>query len=250
MSSAWSTGPTARRSTSAPEPNDRCSSGSRSGSTPTRGLERTVMLSDGRVLQEELQTPQGAWTGDGPVYTCAWIAAHPVEATAARVSCNASGDNGTIPRRIPEPRPSLDPALAGFVTGYREALADGTARRDGTGTVDGRAVEWLGSGPARSSGSQSTRRRCGRCSWSRSWTVTGRRPARCIRVDRDLVACVGRRLLAAAAKSPSPTATSVTQSARTTSTPLPLLRRSRPDALERPGDRRSAAWPDEPASRS
>lgn len=108
-----------------------------------RGLERTVTSIDGRITDEELQTPQGAWTQSGRVYTCAWIAAHPVEATKARVSCNASGDNGTTPRQIPEPLPSLDPALAGFVGGYRDALANGTAQRDGSGSVDGRPVEWL-----------------------------------------------------------------------------------------------------------
>jgi hypothetical protein len=108
-----------------------------------RGLERTVTSIDGRITDEELQTPQGAWTQSGRVYTCAWIAAHPVDATKARVSCNASGDNGTTPRQIPEPLPSLDPALAGFVGGYRDALANGTAQRDGSGSVDGRPVEWL-----------------------------------------------------------------------------------------------------------
>lgn len=39
--------------------------------------------------------------------------------------------------------PELDPALGGFVSGYRAALADGRATRDGSGTVDGRPVEWL-----------------------------------------------------------------------------------------------------------
>jgi hypothetical protein len=109
----------------------------------SRALERTVSSFDGRVTQEELQTPQGSWTQAGPVYTCAWIAAHPVEATKARVSCNANGDNGTTPHTIPEPTPTLDPALAGFVGGYRDALANGTAQRDGSGTVEGRPVEWL-----------------------------------------------------------------------------------------------------------
>ena len=109
----------------------------------THGLARTVASFDGRVADEELQTPQGAWTASGPVYTCAWIAAHPVQATRARVSCNASGKNGTTPRRLPEPVPALDPALSGFVTGYRDALANGTAQRDGSGTVNGRPVEWL-----------------------------------------------------------------------------------------------------------
>ena len=102
-----------------------------------RGLERSVSSSDGRVTQEELQTPQGAWTQDGRVYTCAWIAAHPVAATRARVSCNANGDNGTTPRHIPEPLPALDPALSGFVSGYRDALANGSAQRDPGNDMEG-----------------------------------------------------------------------------------------------------------------
>ena len=108
-----------------------------------RGLLRSVQRVGGAVTGEVLETPKGSWTESGRVYTCAWIAAHPVEATKARVSCNPSGQNGTMPRRVPEPRPDLDPALAGFVTGYREALANGTATRDGAGVVAGRAVEWL-----------------------------------------------------------------------------------------------------------
>jgi hypothetical protein len=109
----------------------------------TRGLERTIVRIDGRVAGEVLQTPQGAWSQDGRVYTCAWIAAHPAEATKARVSCNASGDNGTTPRSIPEAPPTLDPALADFASGYRDALANDTAARDGSGSIDGRPVEWL-----------------------------------------------------------------------------------------------------------
>ena len=120
-----------------------------------RGLFRSVQRTDGTVTGEVLETPHGSWTEGGRVYTCAWIAAHPVEATKARVSCNPSGENGTTPRQVPEPRPALDPALAGFVTGYRDALASGQATRDGSGTLDGRSVEWLrfalppDTGPAR-----------------------------------------------------------------------------------------------------
>jgi hypothetical protein len=116
---------------------------------------RSVQRTGGTVTGEVLETPQGSWTEAGRVYTCAWIAAHPVEATKARVSCNPSGENGTTPRQVPEPRPALDPALAGFVTGYRDALASGQATRDGSGTLDGRSVEWLrfalppDTGPAR-----------------------------------------------------------------------------------------------------
>ena len=74
-----------------------------------RGLLRSVQRIGGTVTSETLETPQGAWTRAGRVYTCAWIAAHPVEATKARVSCNPSGKNGTTPRHVPEPRPVADP---------------------------------------------------------------------------------------------------------------------------------------------
>jgi hypothetical protein len=90
-----------------------------------------------------LETRQGGWTQAGPIYSCAWIAAHPVEATKARVSCNANGDNGTTPRQVPEQPPTLDPALAGFVDRYRFALASGQAKRTGAGEVDGHDVVWL-----------------------------------------------------------------------------------------------------------
>jgi hypothetical protein len=43
----------------------------------------------------------------------------------------------------------LDPALAAFVTGYRDALRNGGARRAGNGTVEGRAVVWLRVGSER-----------------------------------------------------------------------------------------------------
>jgi hypothetical protein len=39
--------------------------------------------------------------------------------------------------------PTLDPALAGFVTAYRTALKEKRAVRSGGGVVDGRRVEWL-----------------------------------------------------------------------------------------------------------
>jgi hypothetical protein len=78
------------------------------------------------------------------VYTCSWMAAHPVEATKARVSCNADMENGTTPHHLPEPPPTpLDPALAGFVDHYRSALASGQAREIGKGELDGLPVVWL-----------------------------------------------------------------------------------------------------------
>ena len=108
-----------------------------------RKLQRTVTSRAGVVVDEELQSPAGWFSREGRVFTCAWIAGHPVEATRHRVSCNLSGENGTTPRPIPEDPPTPDPALTTFLSGYRTALADGSVRETGRGSVDGVAVLWL-----------------------------------------------------------------------------------------------------------
>jgi len=108
-----------------------------------QGLKHTISRSDGKIIDDTLETPEGSYTPGGIVYDCAWIAAHPVEATKARVSCNANGKNGTTPRVIPRPKPSIDPSLQGFLDGYQRALATGKARKTGTGEIDGRPVVWL-----------------------------------------------------------------------------------------------------------
>lgn len=109
-----------------------------------RGLKRTVERIDGVVQDEMLETPAGGFTrGGGRIITCAWIAAHPVEATKLRVSCNANMENGTTPRHVPEELPTLDPALSGFADNYRVALASGRATEIGRDTIDGRDVVWL-----------------------------------------------------------------------------------------------------------
>ena len=108
-----------------------------------RGLKHVIMKVTGEPTQDELSTPEGITSESGPVWTCARIAAHPIEATKTRVSCNFNGDNGTTPRQIPEDPPSIDPALAGFLDSYRAALASGAARQVGEGTVDGQHVYWL-----------------------------------------------------------------------------------------------------------
>src|SRR5437667_75871 len=61
-------------------------------------LRHTVTTKDGRVVEDVLETPEEVLSGEGPVWTCARIARHPVEATRDRVSCNFNGDNGTTPR--------------------------------------------------------------------------------------------------------------------------------------------------------
>jgi hypothetical protein len=109
----------------------------------SRGLEHTLTRTNGVVSQDVLQTPDGVSSDRGPVYTCAWIARHPLEATKERVSCRFDGNNGTIPRNVPESPPVVDPALAGFVNGYRDALASGEAQKIGEGELDGRHVYWL-----------------------------------------------------------------------------------------------------------
>jgi hypothetical protein len=108
-----------------------------------RGLRRDVTGDGSVILDDELETPQGGFTSHGIVYDCAWIAAHPVAATKARVSCNASGDNGTTPHIVSRPKPTLDPGLAGFADSYRQALASGQAHEAGTGEVEGQTVDWL-----------------------------------------------------------------------------------------------------------
>lgn len=108
-----------------------------------QGLKHTITRSGSTLIDDVLETPAGGFSPGGIVYDCAWIAAHPVEATKARVSCNANMDNGTTPHVIPRPKPTLDQALAGFLDGYRNALADGTARDAGPGRLDGHPVVWL-----------------------------------------------------------------------------------------------------------
>ncbi|HKN63422.1 MAG TPA: hypothetical protein VJV76_03720 [Gaiellaceae bacterium] len=109
-----------------------------------RGYVHTVTRApDGSLLDDELDTPQGSWTPAGPVIDCAWIAAHPEEATKLRVSCNADGDNGTTPHLVPRPVPTVDPALGAFLGGYQQALADGEATETGTGTIHGTPVLWV-----------------------------------------------------------------------------------------------------------
>ena len=108
-----------------------------------RGLRRDVTRDGSVILDDELETRQGGFSSHGIVYDCAWIAAHPVAATKARVSCNASGDNGKKPHIVPRPKPTLDPGLAGFADSYRQALASGQAQEAGSGEVDGQTVDWL-----------------------------------------------------------------------------------------------------------
>jgi hypothetical protein len=114
----------------------------------TRDLKKTIETLDGEVLDELLETGTGSFTRGGQVYTCAWIAAHPVAAANAGVSCDSGGADASRPREREQP-PSIDPALANFVDHYRSALASGAAREAGSGDVDGRDVTWLEFGAGR-----------------------------------------------------------------------------------------------------
>lgn len=108
----------------------------------TRALKKTVSRIDGVPMDEMLETPRGGFTRGGVIYTCRWIAEHPVEAAKARVSCPGG-------ERSSEEQPSLDPALANFVDHYRTALATGSARRITGSQVDGRDVIWIEFGSGR-----------------------------------------------------------------------------------------------------
>jgi hypothetical protein len=53
-----------------------------------KGLKRDTVRVGSTIVDDTLETPQGGYTPGGIVYDCAWIAAHPIQATKARVSCN------------------------------------------------------------------------------------------------------------------------------------------------------------------
>ena len=119
-----------------------------------RELKKTVSRLDGVLIEDVLETPRGDFTQAGPLITCAWIAAHPIEATKLRVSCDPDMENGTTPRQIQQTPPTLDPRLAGFVDNYRAALESGRAEEIGRDTIEGRDVIWLRFGLPTSSGPQ------------------------------------------------------------------------------------------------
>jgi hypothetical protein len=79
---------------------------------PDRGLALQVDSVDGTVAWQSLQTPTANFDDRGHV------------------------EQSKAPAQI-------DPGLAAFLKGYKQALVDGTATDAGPGTVAGRAVEWL-----------------------------------------------------------------------------------------------------------
>jgi hypothetical protein len=108
-----------------------------------RALKKTVSRIGGHVTDEVLETPEGGFTQGGVIYTCRWIAEHPVEAARARVSC-PGGVKGSGDERV-----SLEPGLASFVDHYRSALAAGTAHLVSGPRVDGKDVVWIAFGVGR-----------------------------------------------------------------------------------------------------
>jgi hypothetical protein len=98
--------------------------------------EHTVTRVEGRVVSDLLVTPELLASPDPPVYTCAWITAHPEAAKRVGVGCDPKDANLGY-------TPQLDPALATFIDGYRAALERGTAKEVGKGEIDGRSVTWL-----------------------------------------------------------------------------------------------------------
>jgi hypothetical protein len=104
-----------------------------------RHLKRTITESPLGRRADELQTATGAWSNGEPVYTCAWIAAHPARAAKARVSCPHGATAG------PQ-LPLLDPALSTFAAGYQQALRSGQAKHVANGRLKGRPVHWLAIG--------------------------------------------------------------------------------------------------------
>jgi hypothetical protein len=78
---------------------------------PNRRLLRQTYSSEGALVHDRLQTPEGVHDRRG------------------------SRENGGAPR--------IDAGLAAFFTGYREALEEGTATVAGSDVVDGRKVQWL-----------------------------------------------------------------------------------------------------------
>jgi hypothetical protein len=101
-----------------------------------RRLEHRLTHIDGRVVDEMLVTPELMASPHPPVYTCAWITAHPAAARKARVSCDPKNAHLGY-------TPQLDPALANFVDGYRSALQKGAATEIGNGEIEGKPVTWL-----------------------------------------------------------------------------------------------------------
>ena len=104
-----------------------------------RKLQRVISVSPLHARSDELHTATGDWVNGSPVYTCAWIAAHPAAAAKARVSCPAGLSTS------PQP-PTLDAALTALASGYRTALRSGHVRQVGGGKVGGRPVHWLAIG--------------------------------------------------------------------------------------------------------
>lgn len=97
------------------------------------GVERTTRSIGDALLSDELLTKQGAYTPNGFLAPGCGSSNTPA---GFRIVCNPAA-SGT------PAAPQLNPALADFITGYAQALANGQAQAAGSGTVDGQPVDWL-----------------------------------------------------------------------------------------------------------
>ena len=96
------------------------------------GVERTTISINGTIISD-LMTPQGFYTPGGRVSRCGPASPPP---GGAHLTCKPVPPGTPFAAR-------LNPALADFVTGYAQALADGQAKAAGRGTINGEPVDWL-----------------------------------------------------------------------------------------------------------
>lgn len=101
-----------------------------------REIKHVITRDGSAVVSDVLETPQGGFTSAGPIYDCAWIVGHPDEAATLGISCASAQESSRA-------APTLEPALVGFLDGYRQALETGHAHRLERATVDGHEVDWL-----------------------------------------------------------------------------------------------------------
>ncbi len=95
--------------------------------------DRTVDLSTGRQVSARLNVE--SWFDERT------RGLHVVERRNGAVIADALGTREALAKK---PGWRLDPALALFLTGYREALRRGLVRDLGSAVIDGRPVRWLG----------------------------------------------------------------------------------------------------------
>ncbi len=108
---------------------------------------RVVNLATGRAEPQLISLEYWFDEQRGRLATVVRRGGLPVERLLATPSGTASG--GGYLRTKGSSAPALDPALAGFVTGYLDSLESGTARVLGSGKLGSRQVVWLQLGSGR-----------------------------------------------------------------------------------------------------